>query len=139
MAPTIGICLVMVGEYTIMQSIFLYLPFTYPQYAASLFAANDFARSFFAAGCIVFSGPMFKSLGVAKGVTLLGGLTVGCTAGLLVLYFYGAELRKRSNLLLSDRGPVRARENVRNGLGYRIGLDLEYWSIWHCIFKYDFA
>jgi DHA1 family multidrug resistance protein-like MFS transporter len=85
-APTIGVCLVMVGEYTIMQSIFLYLPFTYPQYAASLFAA----------GCIVFSGPMFKSLGVAKGVTFLGGLTVGCTAGLLVLYFYGAELRKRS-------------------------------------------
>jgi MFS transporter, DHA1 family, multidrug resistance protein len=86
----------MAGEYTIMQSIFLYLPFTYPQYAASLFATNDFARSSFAAGCIVFSGPMFKSLGVAKGVTLLGGLTVGCTAGLLALYFYSAELRKRS-------------------------------------------
>jgi DHA1 family multidrug resistance protein-like MFS transporter len=95
-ASTIGVCLVMVGKYTIMQSIFLYLPLTYPQYGASLFAANDFARSSFAAGCIVFSGPMFKSLGVAKGVTLLGGLTVGCTAGLLVLYFYGAELRKRS-------------------------------------------
>ena len=44
----------------------------------------------------MFSGPMFKSLGVAKGVTLLGGLTVGCTAGLLALYFYSAELRKRS-------------------------------------------
>jgi hypothetical protein len=70
--------------------------FHYPQYAASLFAANDFARSFFAGGCIVFSRLMFKSLGVAKGVTLLGGLTVRCTAGLLVLYFYGAELRKRS-------------------------------------------
>jgi DHA1 family multidrug resistance protein-like MFS transporter len=76
-APTIGICLVMVIKFTIMQSIFLYLPFTYPQYAASLFAANDFARSSFAAGCIVFYGPIFKSLGVAKGVTLLGGLAVG--------------------------------------------------------------
>lgn len=76
----------MAGEYTIMPPIFLYLLFTYPQYAASLFAA----------GCILFSGPMFKSLGVAKGVTLLGRLTVGCTAGLLVSYFYGAELRKRS-------------------------------------------
>jgi DHA1 family multidrug resistance protein-like MFS transporter len=44
----------------------------------------------------VFAGPMFKSLGVSGGVTLLGGLTVGCTAGLVFLYFYGAELRKRS-------------------------------------------
>lgn len=86
----------MIGEYTLMQAIFLYLPFTYPQYAASLFAANDFARSAFAAGATIFSGPMFKSIGVDRGITLLGGLTVGCTICFYVLYFYGAELRKRS-------------------------------------------
>jgi DHA1 family multidrug resistance protein-like MFS transporter len=35
-----------------MQCIFVYLPFVYPQYSASLFAGNDAARSFlaFAAG-----------------------------------------------------------------------------------------
>ena len=77
----------MIGCYTIIQSLFLYLPFTYPQYAASLFAANDFARSSFAAGCILFSEPMFNNLGVSKGVTLLGGLTVGYTAGIYALYW----------------------------------------------------
>lgn len=94
--PTIGAFLTMGGSYIIIQALFLYLPFTYPQYAASLFAANDFARSSFAAGCIVFSGPMFRNLGVAKGCTLLAGLTVGCTGCLYILYFFGASLRKRS-------------------------------------------
>ncbi|KAH7372210.1 major facilitator superfamily domain-containing protein [Cadophora sp. MPI-SDFR-AT-0126] len=96
MAPTIGVFLVMIGCYTIMQAIFLYLPFTYPQYAASLFAANDFARSAFAAGATEFSGPMFHNLGVAKGCSLLGGLTVGCTVLFYCLFFFGANLRKRS-------------------------------------------
>lgn len=94
--PTIGVFLVMIGCYTIMQAIFLYLPFTYPQYAASLFAANDFARSAFAAGATEFSGPMFHNLGVPMGCSLLGGLTVGCTVLFYCLYFFGADLRKKS-------------------------------------------
>jgi DHA1 family multidrug resistance protein-like MFS transporter len=95
--PTFGVFLVMIGRYTVIQTLFLYLPFTCPQYAASLFAANDFARNAFAPGCIVFSGPMFKSLGVAKGSSLLAGLAVGCTTILLyLLCFFGANLRKGS-------------------------------------------
>lgn len=86
----------MIGCYIIIQSLFLYLPFTYPQYAASLFAANDFARSSFAAGCVVFAGPMFENLGIAKGCTLLAGLSIGCTEGIYVLYYFGANLRARS-------------------------------------------
>ncbi|KAK0105121.1 hypothetical protein ONS95_004518 [Cadophora gregata] len=95
-APTIGVFLVMIGCYTIMQAIFLYLPFTYPQYAASLFAANDSARSAFAAGATEFSGLMFHKLGVTRGCSLLGGLTVGCTVLFYCLFYFGAALRKRS-------------------------------------------
>jgi DHA1 family multidrug resistance protein-like MFS transporter len=92
----IGVSITMIGCYTIIQALFMYLPFTYPQYAASLFAANDFARSSFAAGCILFSGPMFRNLGVAKGCTLLAGLSVGCTGGIYILYYFGASMRARS-------------------------------------------
>ncbi|KAH7310701.1 major facilitator superfamily domain-containing protein [Stachybotrys elegans] len=92
----IGLTLTMWGEYTVMQCVFMYLPFTYPKYAASLFAANDFARSAFAAGCILFSQPMFRNLGVPRGVSLLAGLTVACTGGLYILYYQGAKLRARS-------------------------------------------
>ena len=39
---------------------------------------------------------MFNDLGVAKGCTLLAGLSIGCTAGIYVLYYFGANLRARS-------------------------------------------
>lgn len=91
----------MCGTYTVMQSMFLYLPFTYPKYSASLFAANDLARSMFAAGAVLFSRPMFLDLTVAGGVSLLGGLTVVCIGGIFLLYYYGAALRAKSRFAVS--------------------------------------
>jgi len=75
---------------------FVYLPFTYPKYAGSLFAANDFARSSFAAGSILYARPMFLKLGVGGGVSLLAGLCCVCILGVFGIYFLGAGLRKRS-------------------------------------------
>ncbi|KAK5677436.1 hypothetical protein LTS10_010008 [Elasticomyces elasticus] len=83
-------------HWMIMQSIFLYLPSTYPKYSASLFAANDFVRSSLAAAAILFSRPMFLKLGVAGGVSLLGGLAVICIGGIFALYYGGAKMRARS-------------------------------------------
>ncbi|KAF2012679.1 MFS general substrate transporter [Aaosphaeria arxii CBS 175.79] len=95
-ASCIGIVVTTIGIFLIIQCIFLYLPMVYPQYAASLFAGNDFCRSALAAGSIHFSYPLFHDLGVDKGVTLLAGLTVGCSVGVYVLFFFGAQLRARS-------------------------------------------
>ncbi len=92
----IGIGITTIGIFLIIQCIFLYLPLSYPQYAASLFAGNDFTRSALAAASIHFSYPMFRNLGVDRGITLLAGLTVGCSAGVYVLYFYGERLRAKS-------------------------------------------
>jgi DHA1 family multidrug resistance protein-like MFS transporter len=49
---------------------------TYPQYAASLFAGNDFCRSLFAFGAVFFSRPMFINEGIGNGASILGGLSV---------------------------------------------------------------
>lgn len=92
----IGIVINSIGIFLIIQCIFLYLPLVYPQYAASLFAGNDFMRSAMAAGAIHFSYPLFHNLGVDRGVSLLGGLTVGCSVGVYVLFFFGERLRGRS-------------------------------------------
>lgn len=92
----IGIVITTIGIFLIIQCIFLYLPLVYPQYAASLFAGNDFMRSSLAAGAIHFSYPMFHNLGVDRGISLLAGLTVGCSVGVYVLFFFGAKLRARS-------------------------------------------
>jgi DHA1 family multidrug resistance protein-like MFS transporter len=92
----IGIVITTIGIFLIIQCIFLYLPLVYPQYAASLFAGNDFARSALAAGAIHFSYPLFHNLGVDRGISLLGGLTVGCSVGVYVLFFLGEKLRAKS-------------------------------------------
>ncbi|KAF2669446.1 MFS general substrate transporter [Microthyrium microscopicum] len=94
--PTIGITIFTVGIFIVIQCIFVFLPLTYPQYAASLFAGNDFVRSSLATGAIHFSRPLFGNLGVDRGVSLLGGLIVGCCIGLYALWYYGSTLRQRS-------------------------------------------
>ena len=94
--PTIGVVIFTVGIFILFQCIFIYIPLTYPQYAASLFAGNDFARSSIAAGAIHFSRPLFHNLGVGRGVSLLAGLTVGGIIGIYLLWAYGANLRARS-------------------------------------------
>lgn len=95
-APTIGISVYTIGIFLMLQCLFVYIPLSYPQYMASLFAFNDFARSALATGAILFARPLFINLGVGRGVTLLAGLTVGGVAGILWLYYYGSMLRAKS-------------------------------------------
>ena len=94
--PTIGVAIVVIGIFTVFQVIFIYLALSYPQYSASLFAANDFVRSSLGCGAIHFSRPLFINLGVGKGVSLLAGLSCGGIIGIFVLWIFGASLRKRS-------------------------------------------
>jgi len=86
-ASVIGIAIYTVGVFTIFQCVFIYIPLTYPQYAASLFAGNDFCRSALAAGAILFARPLFINLGVGGGVSLLAGLTVVCIVSVPMLTF----------------------------------------------------
>ncbi|KAL5425111.1 hypothetical protein PMIN04_002775 [Paraphaeosphaeria minitans] len=92
----VGVALATVGIFPIIQCVFLYLPLVYPRYAASLFAGNDFMRSALATGAIHFSSPMFRNLGIGRGISLLAGLTVGCSVGVYLLFFFGHKLRARS-------------------------------------------
>ncbi|KAJ4309273.1 hypothetical protein N0V84_011587 [Fusarium piperis] len=101
-APTIGITIYGVTVFIVMQCIFVYIPLSYPMYAASLFAANDFFRSALACGSVLFAQPLFDNLGVAKGTSLLGGLSVIGIIGIWLLYFYGARLRALSKFAIYE-------------------------------------
>ncbi|KAJ5767111.1 uncharacterized protein N7511_004727 [Penicillium nucicola] len=100
--PTIGITIYGATVFIVMQCIFVYIPLSYPKYAASLFAANDFFRSALACGSVLFAHPLFGNLGVARGTSLLGGLSVIGIIGIWLLYFYGARLRALSKFALSE-------------------------------------
>ena len=95
-APTIGITIYGASVFVVMQCIFVYVPLSYPQYAASLFAGNDFFRSALACGSILFARPLFINVGIHKGVTVLAGLSTMGVIGMFVLYYQGAKLRSRS-------------------------------------------
>lgn len=94
--PTIGIVMYCGCGFVVGLGIFMYMPLTYPRYAASLFAANDALRSTFAAAAILFARPLYMNLGVAEGCSLLGGLSVLGIVGFWYLFMYGGTLRERS-------------------------------------------
>ncbi|KAL6889102.1 major facilitator superfamily domain-containing protein [Trichoderma evansii] len=91
-----GLSLSIVGTFTIIVCMLQYVAFTYPKYSASLFAANDFARSTLAAGAIMFSRPMFVNMGIHWGVSLLAFLDIVCCILLFGLWKFGPSLRARS-------------------------------------------
>lgn len=92
----IGIGISMCGIFIVTQAVLIYIPFTYPRYAGSLFAANSLSRALFAGAAVLFSPHMFRALGVSGGVSLLAGCSVLCCVGMYVIYYFGASLRKRS-------------------------------------------
>lgn len=94
--PTVGVSIYAGSVFIVLQCMFLYIPLSYPQYAASLFAANDFFRSALASGSILFAHPLYQNLGFAKGTSLLGGLSVIGIIGMWLLFFYGGKLRALS-------------------------------------------
>jgi len=94
--PTVGVTIYAATSFVVFQCLMCYIPLSYPRYVASLLAGNDFFRSTLAAGFVMFSRAMYLSLGIAKGVTVLGGLSIMGILGLVYLYYYGAALRARS-------------------------------------------
>lgn len=84
-----------------MQCIFMYLPLTYPQYSASLFAANDLCRSALAAGAVIFAHPLYVNLGIGRGISVMGGLSAGGVLGIWAIWYFGAKLRARSKFAVN--------------------------------------
>ncbi|KAL8923684.1 MAG: hypothetical protein Q9208_004436 [Pyrenodesmia sp. 3 TL-2023] len=95
-ASVVGITIYAATAFVVFQCIFVYVPLSYPNYAASLFASNDFFRSSLACASILFARPLFLNLGVGRGVSLLGGLSVLGVVGMWALWWMGAGLRARS-------------------------------------------
>ncbi|QIW95019.1 hypothetical protein AMS68_000537 [Peltaster fructicola] len=66
-----GIAIYSGAVYIILQCLSMYMLKSYPQYAASLFAANDACRSILAAGAVHIGLPFYSKQGVTWGCTIL--------------------------------------------------------------------
>jgi MFS transporter, DHA1 family, multidrug resistance protein len=100
--PIIGITLYGAGVFVVFQCIFVYVPTSYPQYAASLFAGNDFCRSALACGSIMFARPLYINLGIGRGVSVLAGCSTLGIMGMWALFLWGDKMRARSRFTVKE-------------------------------------
>ncbi|THY42291.1 putative caffeine resistance protein 5 [Aureobasidium pullulans] len=93
--PIIGSAFFSMGSVLLFNSVLNYLPDTYPEYAASVLAGNDFMRSAFGAGFPLFARAMYNDLGVNWASSTLEFLAIAFIPIPFALYFYGETLRKK--------------------------------------------
>lgn len=98
----IGAGIFIMSNFITLQCVFFYIIISYPQYAASLFAANDFVRAATASGLVHSGTPLFRKIGIDGGVSFLAGLTVLGVLGVTGIYHYGARLRAKSRFAVGD-------------------------------------
>ncbi|KAI0127931.1 major facilitator superfamily transporter multidrug resistance [Xylariales sp. AK1849] len=77
-----------------------YLVDSYPMYAASAIAANTVLRSLVGALLPLAGQPMYESLGLGWGNSLLGFICVGMIPLPVIFYKFGARLRKAQRFTL---------------------------------------
>ncbi|KAF2161117.1 hypothetical protein M409DRAFT_69971 [Zasmidium cellare ATCC 36951] len=92
----IGATIVVLSNFMGFQCLLIYIPLSYPHYAASLYAGSEVMRALFAAACVLFARPMFVNIGIGPGCSILAGVAVGCIFGVFALWKFGAALRARS-------------------------------------------
>ncbi|GAA5828425.1 hypothetical protein JCM11251_006242 [Rhodosporidiobolus azoricus] len=95
--PIFGAALYIPGIFLAFQSILMYISMSYPRYAASLLAGNDFFRSVFASVFPLFGAKMYRAMGVGPGSSMLAGVSILMIPLLWAIMHYGARLRARSN------------------------------------------
>jgi DHA1 family multidrug resistance protein-like MFS transporter len=94
--PIIGAALYVPGIFLLFQSAIVYLPISYPKYAASIFAGNTLVRSSVAAAFPLFGRTFFNHLGLGGGNSLLAGLSILMIPAMWGLFLYGHKLRAMS-------------------------------------------
>jgi DHA1 family multidrug resistance protein-like MFS transporter len=101
-APTIGAALYLPGLFLLFQSVLVYLPLSYPKYAASVLAGNGLFRASVGGSFPLFGKALYTQLTIGGGASLLAGLSIVLIPGLWALYRYGGWLRARSRFAAAN-------------------------------------
>jgi MFS family permease len=94
--PTIGVCIVGVGIYSIYMGVVNYLTDAYEKYAASALSAASLGRNTFGAFLPFASYSLFQTLGFGWAGSLLGFIGAILSIVPVVLLFKGREIRAKS-------------------------------------------
>lgn len=89
-----------------------YLVDSYQHQAASALAAKTFLRSFWGAGCVLFTTQMYDRLGDQWASSLLGFIGLACCAIPFVFYFFGARIRAHSHYAYHEEPQPGGKQGV---------------------------
>ncbi|PVH94531.1 MFS multidrug transporter-like protein [Periconia macrospinosa] len=113
--PTIGVCLVGIGIYSIYMGVVNYLTDAYEKYAASALSAASLGRNMFGAFLPLASYSLFTNLGFGWAGSLLGFIGAVLSIVPVVLVIKGRKIRARSPFMREasfddkDEAPERRR------------------------------
>ena len=93
--PIIAHAIIGIGNLICFMGVQVYVVDAFSVYAASAIASNTVVRSIAGALLPLAGLPMFETLGVGWGNTLLGLIALTTVPGALLLIKYGEHLRKK--------------------------------------------
>lgn len=117
--PTIGVCIVGIGIYSIYMGVVNYLTDAYEKYAASALSAASLGRNAFGAFLPLASFSLFDTLGFGWAGTLLGCVGAVLTVVPMVLVWKGEVIRRRSPFMLESTYDVEEAKERRNSASRR--------------------
>lgn len=85
------------GMVTVFLAVLNYLVDAYTIYAASVLAANSLLRSMFGAAFPLFTGYMYRGLGIHWASSIPAFLALACLPMPFLIYRYGSRIRERSH------------------------------------------
>ncbi|KAF2684311.1 MFS multidrug transporter-like protein [Lentithecium fluviatile CBS 122367] len=122
--PTIGVCIVGVGIYSIYMGVVNYLTDAYEKYAASALSAASLGRNAFGAFLPLASFQLFDTLGFGWAGSLLGFIGAILSVVPIVLVIKGRDIRAKSPFMLDstfDEDEADKRRNTLPGKGPDFG------------------
>lgn len=112
--------LIGMANYSIYFATVDYMVAAYGEYSASATGGNGFARDFLAGMCALYTGKMYRNLGVRNAQLLLFGIGTAFCVPVYVFYYMGPRIRKRSKFamqLAENKNSARNRAAVGQGVG----------------------
>lgn len=85
-----------IANYAIYYATVDYMVAAYGPYSASATGGNGFMRDFLAGMCALYTGPMYKKLGIRNSYLVLFGLATLFCIPVYIFYLKGAAIRARS-------------------------------------------
>ncbi|CAI6337484.1 unnamed protein product [Periconia digitata] len=104
--------LIGMANYSIYFATVDYMVAAYGPFSASATGGNGFARDFLAGMCALYTGKMYKNLGVRNSQLLLFGLAAVFCVPIYVFYKFGPAIRKRSRFAMKLANDKRSARNT---------------------------